>query len=74
MGRFYTIQLYVIKFVSDFLWFSPDIPVSSSNKTVCHDITEWVDTSTGGLLVLGGIIHPVVSVSALPWFIRYVNY
>jgi hypothetical protein len=21
-------------------WFSPDIPVSSINKTVCHDITE----------------------------------
>ena len=28
------------KVVSDFLWFSQDIPVSSINKTVCHDITE----------------------------------
>jgi hypothetical protein len=39
-GEVYTIRLYVIKFVSDFRMFSPDIPVSSINKTVCHDITE----------------------------------
>jgi hypothetical protein len=30
-----------------------------------------VDTSAGGLLVPEGIIRPVVSVSALTWFIRY---
>jgi len=33
----------------------------------CH----WVDTSADGLLVTAGIIHPVVSVSALIWFTRY---
>jgi len=32
------VQHYVIKFVSD--WFSPVPPVSSTNKTVRHDITE----------------------------------
>jgi hypothetical protein len=33
----------VIKFVSDLgagRWFSPGIPVSSTNKTDCHDIAE----------------------------------
>jgi hypothetical protein len=34
----------VIKFVNDFnttgWWFSPDTPVSSTNKTDCHNITE----------------------------------
>ena len=33
---------------------------------------HWVDTSAGGLLVLEGIIPPVVSVSALTWFIIYI--
>jgi len=42
-GEVYSIQHYVIKFVSDlgqvsgFLW---GTPVSSINKTDCHDITE----------------------------------
>ena len=35
---------------------------------------HWVDTSTGGLLVPGGITRPVGSVSALIWFIRYVYF
>jgi len=35
------VQHYVIKFVSDLRqWFSPDAPVSSTNKTDHHDITE----------------------------------
>ena len=38
----YSIQHYVIKFVSDLwlVWFSPGTPVSSNNKTDRHDITE----------------------------------
>jgi len=36
-GEMYSIQHCVIKFVSDF---SPGTPVSSTNKTDCHDITE----------------------------------
>jgi hypothetical protein len=39
----YSIQQYVIKFVSDLRQvggFSPGTPVSSTNKTDCHDITE----------------------------------
>jgi hypothetical protein len=35
---------------------------------------NWVDTSTGELLVPEGIICPVVSVSALTWFIRFSYY
>jgi len=35
-GEVYSVQLYVIKFVSDFGWFSP---VSSTNKTDHHDMT-----------------------------------
>ena len=34
------IQHYVIKFVSDLWQFSPGSPVSSTNKTDRHDITE----------------------------------
>ena len=40
----YSIQHYVIKFISDLIvtgrWFSPDTPVSATNKTDCHNITE----------------------------------
>ena len=39
-GEVYSIQHYVIKFVSDLQWFSPGTPVSSTNKTDHHDITE----------------------------------
>ena len=42
-GEVYPIQYYVMTFVSD-LWqvggFSPDTPVSSTNKTDHHDIAE----------------------------------
>jgi len=38
------------------------------------DNYHWVDTSDGGLLVPEEIIHPVVSVSVLTWFIRYIYY
>jgi hypothetical protein len=34
----------------------------------------WVDTPDDGLLVPEGIIRPVVSASALIWFIRYIYY
>jgi len=36
-GKVYSIQHYVIKLVSDLLWFSPD---SYTNKTECKDIPE----------------------------------
>ena len=38
-----SIQHYVIAFVSDLRqcrWFSHDTPVTTTNKTDCHDITE----------------------------------
>ena len=42
LGEVYSIQHYVIKFVSDLwqIWFSPGTPVSSTNKTGCHNIVE----------------------------------
>jgi hypothetical protein len=42
--------------------------------TSCMLSFNWVDTSAGGLLVHEGITSPVVSVSALTWFIRYIHY
>jgi hypothetical protein len=42
-GKVYLIQHYVIKFVSDLQLISgffPGTPVSSTNKTDCHEITE----------------------------------
>jgi len=35
---------------------------------------HWVDTSADNLLITDGIILPVVSDSALTWFIRYILY
>ena len=40
----------------------------------CQCFYHWVDTSTGGLLILEGIIHPVVSVSitgSIPLLVDY---
>ena len=42
-GEVFSIQYYVIKFVSVLRHvggFSPGIPVFSTNKAVCHDIAE----------------------------------
>ena len=33
-----------------------------------------VDSSAAGLLVPEGVIRPVVSASALTWFIKYICY
>jgi hypothetical protein len=52
----YSIQHYVIKFDSEFvtdLWFSLDIPVPSTNKTDCHNISEILLK-----VVLNTITHP----------------
>ena len=38
-GKVYSIQHYVIKFVS-YMWFYPDTPISSKNKIDHHDITK----------------------------------
>ena len=38
-GEVYSVQRYWIKFVTGW-WFSPGIPVSSTNKSDRHDITE----------------------------------
>jgi hypothetical protein len=47
------------------------LPVVSD---ISSDIYDWVNTSAGGILVPEGIIRPVVSASALTWFIRYIYY
>ena len=41
-GEVYLIELYVIKFqwLATGWWFSPGTPVSSTNKTDCHNIIE----------------------------------
>jgi hypothetical protein len=41
---------------------------------ISSDIYDWVNTSAGGVFVPQGIIRPVVSASALTWFIRYIYY
>jgi hypothetical protein len=51
-------QHYVIKYVSDLWqcrWFSSGMPISSTNKTDCHDITEIV------LKVESGIKHFLIT-------------
>jgi hypothetical protein len=47
------------------------------NRVVCTNFDIYVFitlTSAGGLLIPEGVIRPVVSVSALTWFIRYIYY
>ena len=41
---------------------------------ISSDIYDWVNTSAGGVFVPQGNIRPVVSASALTWFIRYIYY
>ena len=41
---------------------------------ISSDIYDWVNTSAGGVLVPESIIRPVVSASALTWYIRYIYY
>jgi hypothetical protein len=59
---------------------SPPPSKTSCNPTrkhMCLDIYvfyyyNWVNTSAGGVIVLEGIIHTVVSPLSLTWFIRYI--
>jgi hypothetical protein len=43
-------------------------------KGLREENLSFLNNSAGGLLVPDGIIHPVVSVSALTLFIRYIYY
>ena len=49
-------------------------PESNRKIIVEMGITNTPNTSAGGHLAYEGIIRPVVSVSALTWFIRYIYY
>jgi hypothetical protein len=58
-GEVYSIQKYLKKFVSDLRWVSLGTPVSCTNKTDRHDITEILlnvalNTITLTLLIQGG--------------------
>ena len=70
-GEVYSIQHDVIKFVSDF-WqvcgFSPDIPVSSTNKAARNDITEILLKVTLNTITLTYHyrIEPYTNVNNLP--------
>jgi hypothetical protein len=49
-GEVFSIQIYVIMFVSDLRHdddFSPDTPVSSNNKIDLHDIADQFKVSKG---------------------------
>jgi hypothetical protein len=50
-----------------------NLKVFGSKKTPVY-YYHWIDTSAGGILVSDGIIRPIVSVSALMRFIRYIYY
>ena len=39
-GEVYSIQFLCMKFASDLRWFSPNTPVSSTNKADRHDVSE----------------------------------
>ena len=68
IGEVYSIHHDVIKFVSDWReakWFSPGTPVSSTNKTDCHDIAEILLN-----VALNTITHspnPIIILNELPY-------
>jgi hypothetical protein len=35
---------------------------------------HWVDTSSGAPFVPDSVMRPVISISALTWFIKYIHY
>jgi len=56
----YSIQHYVIKFVSDLRRFSPGSPVSFTNKTDHHDLTEILLKVASNTLNLGVVVAVIV--------------
>jgi hypothetical protein len=69
-GEAYSIQYYVIKFVSDLRqWFSPSIPVSSTNKTDRHDIAEILLKVTLNTITPKHAFHAILDI-----YMYYVNY
>jgi hypothetical protein len=76
----FNVQLYA--FLCLFLKWSLVSILHDMAVTVVPSSSKWIllyyyplgDTSADGLSVLGGVIHPFVSVSALLWFILYIHY
>ena len=64
----------IITYRIEYLLFLMDCIDINFSVIISSDIYDWVNTSAGGVLVPQGIIRPVVSASALTWFIRYIYY
>jgi hypothetical protein len=60
-GMVYSIQHYVIKFISDLRQFSPSTLISSTNKTDRHEITEIL------------LIVALNTITLTPWKFTLVN-
>ena len=75
-GEVYSIQHYLIKFVSNLAtgwWFSPGTPISSTNKTDRHNITEILlkvalNTITSSLLICIWKVKFIILI--IPWIIN----
>ena len=68
----YTQQLVFLSLGRYLYWWTISPRVYHTHSSQCF--YHWVDTSTGGILVLEGIIHPVVSVSitgSIPLLVDY---
>ena len=82
--KVYSIQHYVIKFVSNLHQvggFPLSTPVSSTNKTDCHDITEILlkvasNTLTNFLEIYKGTYNTIINLETIMDFLRgqYVIY
>ena len=64
----------MITYRIEYLFFPMDCIDINFSVIISSDIYDWVNTSSGGVFVPQGIIRPVVSASALTWFIRYIYY
>ena len=64
----------IITYRIEYVLFPMDCIDINFSVIISSDIYDWVNTSAGGVLVPESIIRPVVSASALTWFIRYIYY
>ena len=60
--------------INEYLLFPMDCIDINFSVIISSDIYDWINTSAGGVLVPESIIRPVVSASALTWFIRYIYF
>ena len=75
-GEVYSIQHYVMKFVSDLpagRWLSPETPVSSTNKTYRHDIAVILLKVALNTITLPPLVFQIPEIAIINCFLNILN-